>query len=253
MKSKSNSNMARNTTLGSIFLFLILCIIFFVGCEVKQASAVPTGPGSMGIIANETKVASNATEINISGGHIATINLTVTQQNSRWKAFVGNVTGKFTLDDSAGSTIYDWTLASITGRVFATRNSSTISWPHINCSTNATLEVENAAMNQTNAFDNITFTFRQRDHASFFVGAVQILADNCPSLHTYINSATQSSDFEEVALNDWSSNVTVYGTIMENDLGGFDGGQYDFQMLVPENGAPGYTGYTPYYLYVELD
>jgi hypothetical protein len=51
----------------------------------------------------------------------------------------------------------------------------------------------------------------------------------------------------------YDSTSIIYATILENDLAGYDGQTYDFQMLVPENGSQGFTGATAYYLYVELD
>jgi len=45
---------------------------------------------------------------------------------------------------------------------------------------------------------------------------------------------------------------TVYATIMEEDVTGYDGSKYDFQMIVPEDGSPGFSGATAYYIYVEI-
>lgn len=228
---------------------LIGVLVFFAFLQLVLA--VPSGPRNVTVIANETKTPSPAYELNISGGHVATINITAIVQNIRWKAFVGNVTGKFTLDDSAGSTIYDWTIATSSGRVYATRNSSTILWSTVNCSNNATLELENYRMNHTNANDNLTMTFRSRTHPSFYVGTVPIVANSCPTLNTYVNNVSQTSYFYEEVLVD-SGNATIFTTGLESARTGFDGGKYDFQMIVPENGAPGFSGTTPYYLYVEL-
>jgi hypothetical protein len=247
--SNLNKLFGKNRNKFGVLLFLIL---FFTGAFfIQMVLAAPSGPRNVTLITNETESPSPAYELNISGGYIATINITAVVQNVRWKAFVGNLTGKFTLDDSSGSTIYDWTIATPTGRVYATRNSSTISWTGVNCSTNATLELENYRMNHTNPNDNLTITFRSRTHPSFFVGTTPIAANSCPTLNTYVNNASQSSYFYEEALVD-SGNATIFTTNLEAARTGFDGGKYDFQMIVPENGAPGFTGTTPYYLYAEL-
>ena len=45
----------------------------------------------------------------------------------------------------------------------------------------------------------------------------------------------------------------IYATRLEDDSTSYSGGEtFDFQMLVPENGADGFSGATAYYLYVEL-
>jgi hypothetical protein len=224
--------------------------LFFVA---GFAHGAPDGV-SVVVDANETKTSNSAYTLNTSGGYITTINITATTQNQRWKAFVGQVSGTFTLDDSSGSTIYDWSIATVGGEVYATRNSSTPGWTSITCADTDSLEAENALMSHTSADDNITATFDDTTHDEFFVGSVNITVDTCPTLNTYIGNTTQDSSFEEVVLTDGgagSSNL-IFATIMEEDLEGFDGSDYDFQMIVPENGAQGFSGQTAYYLYVEL-
>src|SRR3989344_9224311 len=97
------------------------------------AYAVPSGP-VVTLIANETKQPGAATIINTTGGSITTIRLNATTQNLRWKAYVGNVTGRLTLDDANDNTIFDWTLTNVVGEVYATRFSGNINWSGVNCS-----------------------------------------------------------------------------------------------------------------------
>jgi hypothetical protein len=238
----------KNVALLSLIILalgLTALLISFAG-----AASEPTGPTSVVNLGNTTKNASSAYVFNISGGYIATLNMSATIQNPRWKAFVGWITGKFTLSDANGSTIFDWTLSTTNGRIYATRNSSTISWTSINCSNVTFLEQENYRLNHTNRDDNITATFDDTSHNPFWVGSKYIAASTCPTLNTYVNNVT-SSKFEEMALYDYVTN-TVYATILEQDEVGYNGLNYDFQMLVPENGAASFEGSTAYYLYVEI-
>jgi hypothetical protein len=235
------------TQLITLILFTIMALILLM--DFSNA-ADPQGPDGILSVNNSTKGNVSAKIFNISGGYIATFNLSATIQNPRWKAFVGNITGSFTLDDASGSTIYDWTLSSINGRVYATRNSSTVAWSNINCSNNTHLEAENTLLSHSNNDDNITKTFENRTHNSFWVGATNIGANTCPNLKTYVNDAAQITRFQEMALYD-NYNI-VYATILEQDQAGYDGSLFDFQMIVPENGGAGWNGATAYYLYVEL-
>jgi hypothetical protein len=247
------SNSERSSLKGLLAcVFLAVALIFFIA--LGSVTADPDGASGT-IVSNETKNTTAAYEINISGGYIATVNLTATIQNVRWKAFVGNVSGSFTLDDASGSTIYDWSIASVSGEVYATRNSSTIIWSDLECANLTTLEAENTAMNHTSATDNITATFNTTSgatHDLFYVANVSLSANSCPTLNTYQNSGTQDSVFQEVALHEKIRGNIIYAAIMEQGSTGFDGGDYDFQMIVPENGAPTFSGLTAYYLYVEL-
>lgn len=238
------------TVLGLILLFLLV-----------DVSAAPIGPDDLNVTSNETKNATTSKTVNISGGYIATVNLSSTTQNRKWKGFVGQVSGLFTLDDASGSTLFDWSLSSITGEIYATRNSSTISWGGISCSNITDLEQENIDLNHTSGDDNITFTFNATfnstdnttisgTHDAFFVGSQPIAANSCPTLNTYQNNATQDTYFEEISLYDGAS--IVYATIMEPDIYGFDNLTYDFQMIVPDRGDPGFNSSTAYYVYIEL-
>ncbi|NCN87213.1 hypothetical protein GW932_05250 [archaeon] len=231
------------------FLLLVVASLFLF--SISFALSAPTGIDGLDSNFNKTKSAASAQMVNISGGYIASFNLTADVQNPRWKAFVGQVIGSFSLSDGEGSTIYDWTLATVTGRVYATRKVAAPNWGSIACATTANLETENANMNHDKIFDNITATFDDATHGIFYVGAEDFLANECThTVNTYVGGASTAA-FEEVALYDGAD--IVYAAILEENEVGFDGEAYDFQMLVPEDGSPGFAGATPYYLYIELD
>jgi len=248
---KETTSAVESGGLGAIFLFVMLFIFMFF----SFVTATPTGPDSIDIDSNETKGAVGAYTLNTSGGYITTFNVTATVQNPRWKAFVGQVSGSFTLDDSSGSTIYDWSLTSVGGEIYATTNASTITWTSVTCANVSALETENTKMSHSNSYDNITATFNTTEnatHVEFFVATVNITNSSCPTLNTYVNNVTQDSNFEEVVLWEVTGGNIIYATILETNQQGFDSASYDFQMIVPENGAPGWSGATAYYLYVEL-
>jgi len=229
---------------------IVLTLVFFIIIIASSlVTATPTGPSSINVTANETKGITAAQMFNISGGYISKMNITATVKNPHWKAFVGWIDGKFTLEDSSGSTIYDWTLSTVGGEVYATRASSTINWGTISCADASEITAEDTALNHTGE-DNITSTFSSSNTATFVVAGTTISATACSSTNTYVNNATQSSAFEEVILHDETD--IVYATILEADATGYDGSTYDFQMLVPENALETWTGATAYYLYVEL-
>jgi len=237
--------------LSIIFFAIIINIILFLPCAY---AATPVGFTNFDVISNTTRTSSGVTMVNISGGYIAKLNVSAYIQNLKWKAFVGWVTGKFSLDDSSGSTIYDWALTVANSRIYATRASSAISWAGIRCANTTNLEAENLAMNQTNSKDNITATFSNVNHTAFSVAGVSFVQNACNhTVNTYIDNATQSgtSYFEEVALTDITN--IVYATILESGQKGYNSQNYDFQMIVPENGLPTFTGATAYYMYIEIN
>jgi len=236
-----------------IIIVLITCgILFLVFALIGKVNAAnPTGPDSIAFNWNSTMGATNPQILNLSGGYIASINITSTSSDVRWKGFVGYATGKFVLADSGGSKIYDWTLNTITGKIYATRNSTYVSWSNINCSNITELYQENNLMNHTNANDNISTTFVLGTHQLFVAAGNTIYSNTCPTLNTYENNHSQDSRFEEMALNDGYN--MVYTTIIEpTHPNGYNNVSYDFQMIVPENGLATFKGATAYYIYIEL-
>lgn len=233
---------------------LALAALMAAFLAVTIAAALPDGV-TIVPIRNETATPATAGLLNTSGGSITTVNLNGTTQNVRWKAFVGNATGKLTLEDSAGAVIYDWSLSSITGEVYTTRASGSVNWTGVGCANATHVSNEDVTLNHTNKDDNITATFNTQTHAAFFVDVNQITANSCRSVHTYVNSTAQSTDFEEVILYD-GTNLTngkiVFTTILEQDIYGYNNRTYDFQMIVPERGEPAWESSTAYYLYAEL-
>jgi len=247
-----------------IIIITLLLVILGIG----YVFAAPVAP-TISVKSNSTKTSTSGVIVNgtpegsskpdKAGGYIYTINLEAYSQNNRWKAYVGNVTGTFTLDDANGFTIYDWTATgTISGEIYATRSSNTISWANINCSTSANITSEEIIMNHTsNPSDNISRTFNETNNSQFYVGNVLIAEDSCYTTNTYVNNSAlnPNNNFEEVILNDGTS--VVYATIMEDNEYGYNtndtnGMSYDFQMILPEQGKDGWDSSTAYYFFVEL-
>ena len=269
---------------------LLLIIIFSVTLSlvITFVNAVPTGP-TVTVLGNTTKNTTQATKVNSTingtispGGYIFTLNLNSLQVNTRWKAYVGNVTGTLTLDDAYDNTIFQWSLTSVTGEVYATRASGNINWTGINCTwiadgrdnkttdmvnrslSNRTPEYnENVFLSHTSKNDNITATFDKRNHSSITVGSVIIGKDECFSLQTWQRDRQQvfddsnNANFTQIILYDGAYNRSdgnvVYATPIESDKTSYDSAEtYDFQMIVPEVGSVGFSSSTAYYFYVEL-
>jgi len=261
---------------GKVDIGVVLLLFFLV--SVSYACAAPAGP-TVTTVRNTTKSSTGATTVNgtgndtenpnKAGSFIFKINLESSQQNSRWKGYVGNVTGTLTLDDADGYSVYDWSITtSLTGEVYATRASSTVNWTNINCSyLNATTAEQYALNHTSNPSDNISATFDGTDNSEFYVGNVLIGASTCPTTNVYVNDSAPANDnFEEVLLYDGGStyNISnyptgfgniVYTAIIEEDVHGYRGQAdelYDFQMIVPEVGLSSWTSSTAYYFYIEL-
>ena len=242
----SNLDLARLLSVMIVLLMLGLTII-------SSVSAIPVGPS---VIYNSTTNATirPALAITTAGGSFTTLVLNTTGQTYRWKAYVGNVTGKLALSDSSNKSIFDWSLTSTTGEVYATRSSSAIDWTSVGCANTSVINNEDLTMNMTlTSPDTINKTFNNTIHRSFYVGLNYLQNSTCRAIATYVNGTAQAPSenaaFQEILLKDTSSNM-IYTTLINNNTGGYNNQKYDFQMIVAENEYS--INPTTYYLYVEL-
>lgn len=242
-----------------IIVFLLLWS-FFV-----SAASRPEGP-VVTYVENSTKVAQNGSGPRSDGkGIITVLTLTATQQNYRWKAYVGNVTGTYVLQDASGFNIYSWTSGvTLTGTVLVTRN-NTVYWDFINCSNATYTQQEEARINITSsASDSVSNTFIYTNHSSFII-ADKTLTD-CPYTATYVNGTAQTTNssankFQEIAIaanytfdNETNTSYAnlLFATKIETDWSSYNNRTYDFQVIVPDYGNALIPEIVPYYFYVEL-
>ncbi|MEM3374023.1 MAG: hypothetical protein QXE31_02260 [Candidatus Woesearchaeota archaeon] len=234
-------------------LFLILSIILFV--LGKNALAQQTG-ATVTNISSSTKPIASADWNNQSKGFIHTLRLTAEQQDMKWKAYVGNVSSTFVLDDANDYSIYQWNVDSFTGQVYITRKQTAPLWSSISCATEANkISEDNSLGHISSAADSINRTFATRIHNNITIGTFTIGNNTCYATTLWQNNApvpqTSSAPWQEIVLTDTTS--LIYAVFVENDKIGYraDGTTYDFQAIVPENATAG-SSTVPYYFYLEL-
>jgi hypothetical protein len=218
--------------------------------------ALPVAP-SIDYISNSTAAGSLTNRSMDAKGTITTLNLSANQQNFKWKAYVGNVTGTVALDDANGQTIYDWNLATAGGgggEVYVSRSSG-INWATIACASDAAvINEQNALGLATNTIDSINLTINRTTHASFIASTTNL--SGCRSTATYVNDSAQAMSatalFQEVLLMDaGNTSHIVYATLMQSATTGYNNNHlFNFQLIVAENESA--TVPTNYYFWVEL-
>ncbi|MBU0756686.1 MAG: hypothetical protein KKF44_01355 [Nanoarchaeota archaeon] len=252
MKTNNKTRKAENALLE--FALFIVIIAFLV----NTASGVtePTG-ASLTYKSNSTKNATVAGNRSDAKGTITTVILNSIQQNYKWKAYVGNISSTFTLDDESDYTIYQWSIDEFTGEILATRATTAPTWGSVNCSSIANKQSEDTALGHTSTnADSINSTFATQTHKEFDLAGNTILESSCFATATWINDSvntlTTTASFQEVLLHDGTN--LIYTTFVENDKIGYRNDSvttYDFQMILAEN-ASSTAPDIQYYFYVEL-
>ncbi|MBS3142879.1 hypothetical protein J4464_05835 [Candidatus Woesearchaeota archaeon] len=227
----------------------ILMLILLGGIIVAQSD--PSAPTAIQNVSTMTTTPSPGAVMNSTGGSILTLDINATTQNYRWKGFVGNVTGELALLDSALNRLVTWNVQTITGELYATRNSTLITWSAVQCANNSVIAAEQEALNITTTdVDSINTTFSGTTHRGFYIGITQIAANTCRATALNVNNTQQSNYFQEILLSDRGN--LIYTSLLENATYGFNNQTYDFQMIVAENALQGSQPSTPYYFYIEL-
>jgi len=208
-----------------MYVFIAIAFISFMGI-MSYTYGAPTG-ATLTNVSTTQKNASDPDWGNHSKGAIHIIRLTAEQQNIKWKAYVGNVSSTFVLDDEDDYSIYQWTISDFTGQVYITRDGS-VTWGTVDCANVTNKEAEDTAIDHTSTSeDSVNSTFTSTSHRDFTVASNPITDGDCFSTATWANDTTQTASattpFTEVLLWDSTGGNMIYTTFVENDVSSYRG------------------------------
>ncbi|MBR9699468.1 hypothetical protein GOV09_03375 [Candidatus Woesearchaeota archaeon] len=227
---------------------VIWVVIFLVTLLSFSYAISPNPPDILFNITSSGPSQTMGSMLNTTGGTISTVNFFTKTQNPRWKGFVGNITGKFALQDANNFSLYDWTITIVQGEIYATRNSGTVDWPNIDCATYQNISFEQTDLGFLKGdADSINNTFNETAHDQFYAGDTLISVNSCPSTNLTVNT-TEVGLFQELLL--FEQNI-IYTGLLEDAEIGFSGEPYDYQLIVPENTNQSKASEL-YYFYIEL-
>ncbi len=245
--------------MSSVSRVLLLCLLvgplLLAGLLLAPLPSALAAPPGATITYNwtETPTPASAGSSTTTGGSFTTLVLNATTQTPKWKAYVGNVTGTFTLRDAGNTSIYAWGSTFTGGEVYASRDANP-DWDSISCVNAAAMSAEENYLNMTpGAADNISATFNESVHREFYAGTTHFAQGACPAIATYVGGQAQTNGvnnvFQEVLLRD-ATNSLIWTALIDPDTLGYDNRAFDFQMIVAEDQYSA-TGNT-YYFWLEL-
>lgn len=229
----------------------LLALVLIFAASFYFVNAVPQGASVQGTPSVDAGPTKSPYGRNDSGGRIITANFNLEQQNGGWKAYVGNVSGSYVLQNAVNESIYEWPLSSVAGELYVSRDGS-LTFGSVTCANQATMDADHVILGMAASNDDsINKTFNSTTHTPFNVGTTPL--SGCPSTALWVNDTVQtqgaSATWQEVLLN--VSGSLVYASILNNDRSGFTNTTtYDFQAIVAENRTDS-AGHT-YYFYLEL-
>lgn len=253
----------------------VLLILALAILAVGFAYALPSGPtNDITPISIDRWATWPGKTVTAIAGNVTEFNTDTSTITRTWQGYFGNVTGTIVLGDSNNNTLYDWSVSSPQGEIFAVRSPIVPSWSNTRCATVAELEAEDAALNNNIAIDedsvNRTFVIggsaeaqsrfgAALSHPTFYVANSEILADTCPIAYMFNQTGSESDAFREVILSDNGSVPIIYTAFLSHtfypttDSIGFNNQVHDFQMIVGEDGRGTDTDVSTYYFYLEIE
>jgi len=153
-------------------------------------------------------------------------------------------------------------------------------WTNLTCAVSVMIKQEAMILNHTTNFgsnnneDSINSTFETSNFVldTFYVGESQITdsttknstSSNCYGINLNVNNSDvaggSGSKWQEVVLTDSTKEGEstvheydlIYASMVEDNVDGYNGEKYDFQMMLPQSGLEGGVSNIAYYFYVEL-
>ncbi|RMF05778.1 hypothetical protein D6764_03910 [Candidatus Woesearchaeota archaeon] len=220
------------------FIVLAVMAIALAGAALAVPGNVTDSEGTTTIIGSRG-IETTGT-VNAEAGNVTQLTVADTTETQFWQGLFGTATVSIELSDGT-NTFYSWPNNNPTGQLFFAR-SAINNWGNVVDSVSGNVLTEqntNGMADNAFSIENLTSTYVDITHASFSVGGNAI---NSPTPGVNID------DFKALFLWDTGNTQGVYTAIINQSGTGYDGGTYDFEILLPTNGA----AVASYYVYAQL-
>jgi hypothetical protein len=265
------------TVKGVVVLCLLAFAIFIVFSVATMMAVVPFG-ANFTHIKTEQAPEDAAAAHEALAGNVTEMNVVGYTRTQTWQGYFGNISGTIQLTDVADNVMYNWSLASPQGEIYASNHSS-ILWTNVQCfnyTANGSLDLGDVSQRGSTSLyglnlsgleaaygmnwddvDGVNETFNQwgaGTHDLFYTNNLLFSEGECRNARIYSSAQLgEDNKFEEVLLYDPNNAAVIFTSIIDEDVNGFDNRTHDFEMLVLDNGHGTDIVTTRYYFYVELE
>jgi hypothetical protein len=197
----------------------VVTLLALAGAALLLTSTAVAQTGAQ-VTAGDGESTDNSTSQSVTteGGNVTSANVTVQSVTQKWAAFYGNLDGNDVLADAGGSNFYKWTLSNPTGSVvYAVTDGDAPT-------TKNPVSDPNTALGGgfDSGVDSASRTFNQSGNVAS-LGSTQVA-------ETFTSNSPDPAF--TTALYEDSGGNPVYAAQVQNGVAGFDGGSYDYQLLV---------------------
>ena len=217
-----------------IFLLLAFCLV--IGIAYADGINDPAG-ATLSEISEGNFIESSSGDDVAQGGNVTEMDLTSNTSTNRWHGYVGNVTASLQLGTDNG-VLHDFGSADVDS-VLATTESGTAAW-----STLKIFQVNNidSSWGFTNGADQVADVFS--DGTNQTVEGITEVA-----YHIFDDGAFNMSVLSFSGTGDQKNDIVFLASVVSVGGVGFDGGVYEYELMVPTTTQ----GTDTYYFYMSLN
>jgi len=219
--------------------YMTALIALLVLLAIPLAYAAPDG-ATVTVGSSERGASNPAGTADIEAGNVTEVNISGTAITTRWAGFYGNISAGLVLSDAANNKFYEWTVSNVSGSVVYAADATISDWSTTNIV--AATDADMPAFLTEDTADNYTNTYNAQE--TFTSATFSI--DNTNYVATYSNGA--AGNLKSYSLKATTENALIWAGKALDDEAAFNGGQVDYQILVPVDGATT----TTYNFYLEL-
>ena len=229
-----------------LLIFALIVILHISLALAVEPFGATINPGT----SQRANASNPGTDVNAIAGNVTELNVFGYTTTQSWQGYYGNVTGVIRLADISDNVLYNWSLTTPEGEIYAS-NASTVRWSTIQCydATNNLTFFENMFGIGATDDDGIDVTFALNNHAEFYTNSVQFTAGECDNAKIFDSAGI--GVFDEALLTDGKN--MVFASLLADNANGFDNVPHDFEMLVLEDGHGTDVATSTYYFWVELE
>ncbi|PLW80939.1 hypothetical protein C0585_00045, partial [Candidatus Woesearchaeota archaeon] len=138
---------------------LVLLAVVFAISSMTVFAADPLGAENITVESSSTRDGASGFNVSAIAGNVTELTIEAISVTQFWQGYYGNVTGTIVLANSNNDTLYDWSVSTATGEIYASTATS-VTWASLVCADDTSMNAAEAAFGMDGSeVDGINETF----------------------------------------------------------------------------------------------